>query len=160
MSIRDIQVFIGFANFYWRFIRGFNRIVALLTSLLKIIGLSNLASKTFRANDNELVGGNSDRANKTVMNLFKNNKFRNLTCMPNIGATGEPNLLIFDAKKAFNHLQLAFIEALILQYFDLKSHIQIKIDVSSYAIGKMLSPLNLDSDTSPNNSNSNKSDFS
>ena len=34
-SVRDIQVFIGFANFYRRFIRGFSRIAAPLTSLLK-----------------------------------------------------------------------------------------------------------------------------
>ena len=34
-SIRDIQVFLGFANFYQRFIQGFSKIVALLTSILK-----------------------------------------------------------------------------------------------------------------------------
>ena len=34
-SVRDIQVFIGFANFYQRFIRGFSRIAAPLTLLLK-----------------------------------------------------------------------------------------------------------------------------
>ena len=35
--IKDIQVFIGFTNFYWRFIQGFNRIATSLTSLLKTI---------------------------------------------------------------------------------------------------------------------------
>ena len=34
-SVRDIQVFLGFANFYRRFIQGFSRIAALLTSMLK-----------------------------------------------------------------------------------------------------------------------------
>ena len=34
-SVRDIQVFIGFANFYWHFIRGFSRIVAPFTLLWK-----------------------------------------------------------------------------------------------------------------------------
>ena len=34
-SVQDIQVFLGFANFYQRFIQGFNRIAALLTSMLK-----------------------------------------------------------------------------------------------------------------------------
>ena len=34
-SVRDIQVFIGFANFYWRFIQSFSKITALLTSILK-----------------------------------------------------------------------------------------------------------------------------
>lgn len=34
-SVRDIQVFLGFANFYRRFIQGFSRIAAPLNSMLK-----------------------------------------------------------------------------------------------------------------------------
>jgi hypothetical protein len=34
-SVRDIQVFLGFANFYRRFIRNFSRVVAPITRLLK-----------------------------------------------------------------------------------------------------------------------------
>ena len=34
-SIRDIQVFLGFANFYQRFIQGFSKIAAPFTSMLK-----------------------------------------------------------------------------------------------------------------------------
>ncbi len=34
-SIHDIQVFLGFANFYRRFIQGFSRLAAPLTSMLK-----------------------------------------------------------------------------------------------------------------------------
>ena len=34
-SIRDIQIFLDFANFYWQFIQGFSRIATLLTSILK-----------------------------------------------------------------------------------------------------------------------------
>ena len=37
-SVRDIQVFLGFANFYWRFIQGFSRIATLLISILKTTG--------------------------------------------------------------------------------------------------------------------------
>ena len=37
-SVRDTQVFLGFANFYWQFIQGFNRIAALLTLMLKTTG--------------------------------------------------------------------------------------------------------------------------
>ena len=36
-SVYNIQVFLEFANFYWQFIQGFSKIVALLTSMLKII---------------------------------------------------------------------------------------------------------------------------
>ena len=137
-SIRDIQIFIGFANFYRRFIRGFSRIAALLTSLLKTTESSELASKAFRADDDEVVDGGG-RANETVMNLSKNNKSRNSTRVLNIGATRKPNFLTLDAKKAFNYLRLAFIKAFILRYFDLESHIRIETDVSGYAIGGVLS---------------------
>ncbi len=34
-SVRDIQVFLGFANFYRRFIQGFSRLAAPLISMLK-----------------------------------------------------------------------------------------------------------------------------
>ena len=111
-----------------------------------------LAPKTFRADDDEIVGSGGGRTNETVRNLF-----RKSMCMPNIGATGEPNFLTPDAKKAFNYLQLAFIEALILRHFDLETHIRIETDASSYAIGGVLSQWNLDSDAPPNDSN--KSDF-
>ena len=47
-------------------------------------------------------------------------------------------------KKAFNHLRHAFTQVLILQHFDPKRPIQIKIDVLGYAIGKVLSQLTLD----------------
>ena len=149
--IRDIQVFIGFANFYRRFIQGFSRIAAPLTSMLKTTRSSEeSALKTFKANDNKVVGGGG--GSKTVRNLS-----RKLTHVPNIGATRESNFLIPDAKKVFNYLRLAFIEALIFRHFDSKSHIRIETDASSYAIDGVLSQLNLDSDAPPNNSN--KSDF-
>ena len=108
-----------------------------------------LAPRAFRAGNNEVVGGGDD---KTVVNLSKNEKSRKLTRMPNIGATEEPNFLIPDAKKAFNHLKLAFIKALILQNLNLKSHIQIKTDTSSYAISRVLSQLNFNSDALPSDS--------
>ena len=65
--VRDIRVFIGFANFYRHFIRGFSRIAAPLTSLLKATGSLDSAPKAFRADDDEVVevGG---RANGTVVN--------------------------------------------------------------------------------------------
>ena len=127
--------------------------------MLKTTGSSEeSALKTFRAGNDEVVGGGG-RANEMVMNSFKNKKSKKLTRMPNIGATGEPNFLTPNAKKAFNHLRLAFIKAPILQHFDLKSYIQIKINASGYAIGRVLSQLNLDSDIPSNNSNSNRSNF-
>ena len=68
-SVRDVKVFIGFANFYQRFILGYSKIVILFTFLLKIIGLSDLASKAFKANNNKVVDDGDSRANKTIVNL-------------------------------------------------------------------------------------------
>ena len=94
--------------------------------------------KAFRADDDEIVGG-GNKTNETVVNLSKNEKSRKSTHVPNIGATGKPNFLTPNAKKAFNHLRLAFIKALILRHFDLESHIRIEIDASNYTIGGVLS---------------------
>ena len=58
-------------------------------------GLSDSAPKAFRADDDE-VAGVGDRANGTVVNSSKNEISRNLTHVPNIGATGEPNFLTSD----------------------------------------------------------------
>ena len=54
-SVRDIQVFIDFANFYWHFIKDFSRIAAPLTAMLKTTG-SSIASVS-RVDDNEVIGG-------------------------------------------------------------------------------------------------------
>ena len=121
--------------------------------MLKTIGSSEKSAlKTLRADDDEVVSGAG--GSETIRNSS-----RKSTCVPNIGATGEPNFLTPDAKKAFNHLRLAFIEAPILQHFNPESHIRIETDASGYAIGGVLSQLNLDSDAPPNDSNLNKSDF-
>lgn len=39
MSVQNIEVFISFANFCWRFIKDFSKIAASLISMLKITGL-------------------------------------------------------------------------------------------------------------------------
>ena len=44
-SVRDIQVFLGFANFYQQFIQRFSRLVALLTFILKTTSVVSPANK-------------------------------------------------------------------------------------------------------------------
>ena len=104
-SVRDIQMFIGFINFYWRFIQDFSKIAAPLTLMLKTTRLfDKLAPKAFKAGNNEVFGGDGGRADEAVVNLSKNKKSKKSTYVPNVGAIGEPNFLISNAKKAFNHL--------------------------------------------------------
>ena len=111
-----------------------------------------------KAYDNE-VFEIDDRANKTVINLLKNNKSKNLKHILNIKAIKKSIFLTFNAKKIFNNLKQAFIKVLILQYFNLKSYILNKTDVLDYAINGVLSQLNLDFDIISNDLNLNKSDF-
>ena len=152
-------MFICFINFYWFFIEGFSRIVALLTFILKITRLSNLAQKLLKADNNEVVEVDG-RANKTVMNLFnKNNKSKNLIHMPNIGAIKKYIFLTPNAKKTFNHLKQAFVKALILLYFDPECYIWIKTNILGYILDGILSLLNLNSNITPKDSISNKSNF-
>ena len=59
---------------------------------------------------------------------------------PNYGAKkNELSFLISHDKTTFNRLRLAFIKALILQYFHLEYYIWIETDTSGYAIGDILS---------------------
>ena len=66
-SVRDIQVFLGFANFYRQFIKGFSKIAAPLTSMLKTTMSSQvlaanevLGAKVLAADEVGSVGGVGD----------------------------------------------------------------------------------------------------
>ena len=111
-SVWDIQVFIGFANFYRHFIKGFSKIVAPLTAILKTIG-SSIASAS-RVDNNEVVGGGGaigwlDVSRKSAKSKSPTKSGNNL---------GEPKFLTSKAKKAFNRLRQAFTKAPILRHFD------------------------------------------
>ena len=75
------------------------------------------------------VGGGGDHKDKTVGRSPSKNSKR---------ATG---YLTPDAKQAFTQLRQAFTKAPILWHFDPECHIQIETNVSSYAIGGVLSQL-------------------
>ena len=108
-SVRDIQIFIGFANFYRRFIRGFSRIAAPLTSMLKTTVSADLTPRAPEVDDDEVVevGGRADETirNSSKFKKSKNDKSRNSTHITNIGATKEPTFLTPGARKAFNFLR-------------------------------------------------------
>ena len=61
-SVRNIQVFLGFANFYWQFIQGFSRIVAPFTSMLKTTGLPDKPASS--RNDGSKLASSRNNKNK------------------------------------------------------------------------------------------------
>ncbi len=156
-SVRDIQVFLGFANFYRRFIRNFSRITAQLTLMLRATNMSigNETQSTQAENQDALgavgrVGGggvgrsfeNMSTARKSAESkkpkLTKSKKSD--LAKANFGT----DFLTPEAKKAFIHLRKAFTETSILRHFDPECPIWIETDASRYAIGRVLSQMTSD----------------
>ena len=107
-SVRDIKVFIGFANFYWHFIKSFSRIAAPLTAILKT-NRSSVTSPS-RVDDNEVVGdegvvGRSGASKKSAKSKSQAKSDNNLE---------KSKFLTFKVKAAFNRLKQAFTKVPIL----------------------------------------------
>ena len=149
-SVRDIQVFLGFANFYRRFIQGFSRIAAPLTSMLKtsstesaepkkgVVGVGG-GSRAGRDRDG-LDGSRMDDVEVDGGEVEVGKKGQNLSKFKKT----ESGFLISEVRMAFTELRLTFIKALILHHFDTEHYIRVETDVSGYAIGRILSQLTSD----------------
>ena len=147
--VQDIQVFLGFANFYPRFIQGFSRIAIPFTSTLKTS--ENTESKTRPGEGG--VGVGSNRAGYGGSKLDRSElhsgevdggevgddevgeKGRNLSKSKKT----ELSFLISGARKTFTKLRQAFIKGPILHHFDPERHIRVETDASGYAIDGVLS---------------------
>ena len=170
-SVQDIQVFLGFANFYCRFIKGFSKIAAPLMSMLKTTTSSQvlaanevLGARVLAADEVGSVGGgggdeSSDGSKRVEPKTGKSAKSRKSSKsgkskgekskkppksgnLPNFGATESgPSFLTPKARSTFNRLRLAFTKAPILRHFDPECHIWIRTNALGYAIGGVLSQL-------------------
>ncbi len=152
-SVRDILIFLGFANFYRRFIQGFIRLVAPLTFMLKTVSVVGPINKNPKQGGQEIQvedQGEKEPAQKSRKGQKgpKTAKSKKWIRAEKSEASRAKNLssqsgsfLIFEARKAFIELRKAFVEAPILNHFDPKRHIQIETDVSGYAIGGILNQL-------------------
>ncbi len=149
-SVRVIQVFLGFTNFYRRFIQNFSRIGASLSSILRTTNVEALSIQATRNEKNQDapacgggggVAGGSGGGGRSIKNLStaaKSAKSKKPNFVkPNSGT----DFLTPGAKKAFIHLQKAFIEAPILRHFEPEGHIRIETNASEYAIGGILSQM-------------------
>ena len=158
-SVRDIQVFLGFANFYRRFIQGFSRIAAPFTSMLKTsgsteskiqpgdggvgIGVSRAGLEGSKLDGSELHGNEVDGGevedDEIGEKVQKRSKSKNSSKSKK--TIRSLDFLTPGAKLAFTKLRQAFFKALILHHFDPKCHIWIETDALGYAIGEVLSQL-------------------
>ncbi len=162
-SVRDIQVFLGFANFYRRFIKKVSRIANPPTSMLRTTSeLSDARSLNIRANDNnynqEVKGDGSGAGadGRKVKNLSKAKKSKILAkfkksakakkldtdfAKTKANEASRTDFFTSEARAAFIRLRKVFIEAPILHHFDPERHIWIETDASGYTISGVLSQL-------------------
>ena len=151
-SVRDIQVFLGFANFYRQFIQGFSRIAAPLTSMLKISG--DTKSKTQSGKGGVGVGGSRagrggsklDDGRRIDDNEVDDDEVGDDEIGTKVQKSSkskkmELGFLTPGARKVFIKFRQAFIKAPILYHFDLERHIRVEMDASSYAISGVFSQL-------------------
>ena len=130
--LKDIQVFLDFANFYQRFIQNFSKITGPLTLMLKASpnkSAKNLSLLIDVAEDAEVSVGGGDYEDETVGKSLSKN------------LNGATSYLTPNARQTFIQLRQAFTKALILQHFNPESHIRIEINALGYAIGIVLSQL-------------------
>ena len=157
-SVRNIQVFLDFANFYRYFIQGFNKIAGPFISMLRIsnpTGSSTILQSIDVAEKDEV--GESDGNRTNLLNPSASTRSTGAGYLTSEGAkkSGDntkkgvkaargSDYLTPATKKAFNHLRHAFIQVPIFQYFDPEWHIRIETLASDYAISGVLSELTLD----------------
>ena len=89
--------------------------------------------------DGNKVDGGEVEIDEVGKKVQKTTKFKNLSKAKK--AVWLSDFLTLKTKLTFTELRQALFKALILHHFDLKRHIRIKTDASSYVIGKVLSQL-------------------
>ena len=142
-------MFLGFANFYRRFIQGFSGIAASLTLMLKTVeprkGRDGVGgdSRTGRNGidgsgmDDVEVDGGEVEVDEFGKKSRKTSKSKKSSKSKTVGS----DFFTPKAKLAFTELRQAFLKAPILYHFNPGRHIRIETDASSYAIVGVLSQL-------------------
>ncbi len=146
-SVRDIQVFFGFANFYRRFIWNFSRIAATFTSILRITDDEALSIQAIGNEKNQDALASAGAGGGAGGGAGVGGSIKNLSTAIKSAKSKKPNFaktnsgtdfLTPGAKEAFIHLRKAFTKAPILRHFDPDHHIRIETDASGYAIDGVL----------------------
>ena len=141
-SVRDIQVFLGFANFYRRFIKGFSKIAAPLTSMLRTTAASpegpqettgkvrkEATGKTREETGSEVEGGGIKIGEVKLVKGKKSRNSAKAKTLKFVKATSPgtaPEARPFftpEARLMFIRLRQAFTKAPILHHFNPEQHI-------------------------------------
>ena len=144
-SVEDIQVFLGFANFYRKFIRNFSKIATSLTSMLWTTNKAADNEVQSTQDENQDLPGTESAsrvggAGGDYENLSNTGKLRKRSK----ANSPKADFLTFGAKKAFIHLRKDFTKALIFRYYDLEPYIWIETNALGYTIAGVLSQMTLD----------------
>ena len=102
-SVRDIQVFLGFVNFYRRFIRNFNRIAAPLTSMLQTTDDKALKTQVIGNKKNQKVLNGTIKAGCHGVDGV-NGSIENLSSGIKVKRSFKADFFTSGAKKVFIHL--------------------------------------------------------
>ena len=113
-NVHELQVFLGFANFFCRFIRNYSQIAAPLLNLLKT------------GKDKKKTGIEVQQTNVVPKNVVPKN------------VVPAPFPLSKAAMEAFKALKEAFTSAPLLRYFDENKPMRVETDASAFAIGGIL----------------------
>jgi hypothetical protein len=122
--IRDIQVFLGVANFYRRFIEGYSRICLPLHNLVR-------GKEAHRKRKSKNLRLRSKTPPREKPPGFKRDQLKEFT-------------LPQDAREAFQKLKKLFSSAPLLRHFDPKLKIRVEPDASGSAVAAIISQLQED----------------
>ena len=115
--VYDIQVLLGFANFYRCFIQSFGRLAASLTSMLRMSPTpTSITQKSMNLVD-EFGGGDCGENEAKTSASTKGPINADYPSSDHV-SHAVSNYLTPDAKKVFDQLRQAFTEVPILQHFD------------------------------------------
>ena len=118
-NVHELQVFLGFANFFCRFIRNYSRIAAPLLNLLKT------------GKDKKKTGIGARQTNVVPENVVPKN-------VVSENVVPAPFPLSEAAMGAFKVLKEAFTSAPLLRYFNENKPMRVETDASAFAIGGIL----------------------
>ena len=103
-----------------------------------VVGNNMFSDSEATNQTNSIKGKNQAKTTKSIILVkSKNHDF----FLNSRNREARAGFLTLKARLAFIQLRQAFVEALILYYFDLECHIWIKVNASGYAIGSVLSQL-------------------